>query len=130
MEMQAPPAADTASAPDASLREDVRRLTTDAKAFASAELAYQKARAAYASNQAKAIAALGAGAVVLVYFSLVAAVVGTVIALGPALGPWGAMIAVTLALLILAAICATIARNRVREMKSILSEGDAHGDVG
>lgn len=112
---------------DASLREDLRLLAADAKSFVTAELAYQKARAAYASEKAKTISLLGVIAATAIFFAALAAVVGTVIALGPVLGPWGAMAAVTLALLAIALICGLIAMNHLRQMKDVLSEG---GDDG
>lgn len=115
---------------DASLREDLTLLAADAKSFVTAELAYQKTRAAYASGQAKIISLLGVVAAVFVFFALMSAVVGTVIALGPVLGAWGAMAAVTGALLLIAVISAIIALNHLRRMKAVLSEGGGDGNHG
>lgn len=129
MDRDAPPAMeDRATHEDASLREDLRLLAADAKTFVTAELAYQKTRAAYASGKAKTIALLGAVAIFFVFFAIMAAVVGTVIALGPVLGAWGAMAAVTGGLLLITMICVLIALSHVRQMKAVLAEGGRDGD--
>lgn len=128
MDMDAPPAADErALHEDASLREDLRLLAADAKSFVTAELAYQKVRAGYASGKAKTIALLGVVALVFVFFAVMAAVVGTVIALGPVLGEWGAMAAVTGGLLLITIICVLVALHHLGQMKAILSEGGPDG---
>lgn len=105
------------------LTEDLRLLADEAKALAQAEFAFQKARAAYAGTAAKAIAGLLVVALVLVFFAVMAFVVGTVIALGPVLGLWGAMAAVTLALLAIAGFCAGIAMARIRLTKAVIADG-------
>lgn len=107
---------------DPSLAEDLRQLADEAKTLAQAELAFQKSRAAYAGSQTKAIAALLVVAAVVVFFAVMALVTGTVIALGPVLGLWGAMAAVTLGLLLIAAICALAARSKLKQMMAIISD--------
>lgn len=104
------------------LAEDLRLLAQDARALAEAELAFQKTRAAYAAAQARGIAILGAVAVVLAFFATMALVVGLVIALGPALSPWGAMAAVTAALSLLAVSCALVAKGRFTRMVAVISD--------
>ncbi|WP_404480979.1 phage holin family protein [Novosphingobium sp. BL-52-GroH] len=104
---------------DLSLAQDLRRLADEAKVLAQAEFAFQKSRAAYVGAEARTIALLLVAAAVVVFFAAMALVVGTVIALGPLLGPWGAMAAVTLVLLALAAFCAFGARARVKRMTAI-----------
>ena len=105
-----------------SLVEELRQLAEEGRVLAQAEFAFQKSRAAYAGAESKTISLLLAFAAVLVFFSLMALVMGTVIALGPLLGPWGAMGAVTLLLLLIAATCAFSARTRVTRMMAILSD--------
>lgn len=105
-----------------SLAEDLRLLAEEAKALAQAEFAFQKSRAAYAGTETRTISLLLVGAAVLIFFALMALVTGTVIALGPALGPWGAMAAVTLALVIVAGLCALSARARFKRMMAIVSD--------
>ncbi|GGB98627.1 hypothetical protein GCM10011494_16400 [Novosphingobium endophyticum] len=109
-------------AEDPTLAEDVQQLMRDARALAEAEFAFQKTRAAYAGAEAKGIALLGVVAVVLVFFAVMALVVGAVIALGPVLTAWGAMAAVTLALLTIAGICALAAKARLKRLKNAISD--------
>lgn len=109
-------------AEDRSLREDLRQLAADARTLAEAELAYQKSRAAYAGNEAKILAILGALASALAFFSLMALVLGSVIALSPTLGPWGATAAVAGGLVFVALVCLATIRFRIARMKAVLSD--------
>ena len=109
---------------DRSLVDDLRHLAEDGKAYADAELAFQKARAAVAAESAKSIAIFGALAAVLVFFALMALTLGLVLALTPLLGAWGAMGASFGALLLLAGICALIAGARFKRMKRFLVTPD------
>ena len=106
-----------------SLASDLRQLADEAKALAQAEFAFQKSRAAFAGAETKTITMLLVVAAVIVFFAVMALVTGTVIALGPVLGLWGAMAAVTLALLVIAFSCLLAARARVQRMKAVLSDG-------
>jgi uncharacterized membrane protein YqjE len=112
---------------DPSLAQDMK---SEVRAFAEAELAFQKARAAYAGSAAGVIAGLGIVAAVLLFFATMAVIFGTVIALSPTLGAWGAMAAVSLALLALAAICALLALMRFRRMKAVLGQGESDDKRG
>lgn len=104
---------------DLSLVQDLRLLAEEAKALAQAELAFQKSRVAYVGSETRSIAILVIVALVLVFFALMAFVVGTVIALAPLLGAWGAMLSVTAVLLMLAIIGALNAKSRLRRMLNI-----------
>lgn len=112
----------TQGAEGPSLVEDLRLLAEEAKRLAQAEFAFQKSRAAYAGAESRTISLLLALAAVLVFFALMALVVGMVIALGPLLGPWGAMAVVTVMLLLLSGGCAIVARSRFRRMMAIISD--------
>lgn len=105
-----------------SLTQDLRQLADEAKTLARAELAFQKSRAAYAGSESKTIALLLLLAAVLVFFALMALVVGLVIALGTWIGPWGAMAVVTLGLLVIAGACALSAKSRLGRMMAIISD--------
>jgi uncharacterized membrane protein YqjE len=107
-----------------SLVDDVRQLIEEGRELARAELAYQKSRAAFAAAQAPRIIALVVVALVLVFFALMALVVGTVFALGPVIGRWGAMIAVTTVLLFATVICLLRARSRFARTKRLLADGE------
>lgn len=104
------------------LADDLRQLADEAKALAQAEFAFQKSRAAYAGAETRTISLLLLVGAVLVFFAVMALVTGSVIALGPLLGPWGATAAVTFALLVVAGICAGSARTRLARMKSVLAD--------
>ncbi|KPH66553.1 phage holin family protein [Novosphingobium sp. ST904] len=110
---------------DLSLAQDLRLLASEARTFAQAELAYQKSRAAYAGAEARAIAMLGLLAAGLVFFALMGLVLGAVIAVGTLVGPWLAMLLVPLVVIVIAAMCGLSARNRMRRMKTLLSEKGA-----
>lgn len=107
-----------------SFAQDLRQLAADGKAFAQAELTFQRSRAAYVGSEIRTIAVLAIVAAVLVFFAAMALVIGTVIALGPLLGPWGAMGAVTLALLLLSALGLWNARARFKRMIAIVGGED------
>lgn len=102
-----------------SLAQDLRQLADEAKAFAQAELAFQKSRATYVGAETRNVIVLLVVAAILVFFAVMAFIVGTVIALGPLLGLWGATAAVTLTLLALAIFGAWRARARLRRMLRI-----------
>jgi len=107
-----------------SLAEDLRQLAEDGKAFAEAELAYQKSRAGVAGQGLKGVAIFGALAAALVFFALMALTLGLVLALTPILGAWGAMGASFAGLLVMAGICAMVARSRLKRMLRLLGSQD------
>lgn len=82
-----------------SLSDDLRQLVADGRTLLEAELAYQKSRAAVAGQGAKGVAGWGLLAIALLFFTLMALVMGLLLALTPLLGGWGAMVVVVLALL-------------------------------
>lgn len=103
-----------------SLAHELRQLAEEAKVLAQAELAFQKSRAAFVGAEARTIVVLLLVAAVIVFFAVMAFVVGTVIALGSLLGAWGAMLAVTLGLLAIAIASALSARRRLSRMMTII----------
>jgi len=109
-----------------SLNRDLRQLAQDAREYAQAELKFQKTRAAYTASASKSIAIYAIVALVLVFFAFMAFVVGLVIALGPWLTPWGAMAAVTIALLAIAVLLLLKAKKRLGVLMSVLG-GDESG---
>ncbi|EIZ80141.1 hypothetical protein WSK_1174 [Novosphingobium sp. Rr 2-17] len=112
---------------DPTLTEDLRLLVSQAKAFAQAEIAFQKSRAAYAAAESRTILVLFIAAAVLVFFAVMALVVGSVIALGPLLGPWGAMGAVTALLLVIAVLCVLRARTGIQRLMAAVSGREEMG---
>lgn len=108
---------------EASLASDIRQLADEAKAMAVAELAFQKSRAAFVGAESRAIVGLLVVAAVVLFFTAMAAIIGTVIALGAWIGPWWAMLVVTLVLGVIAVICALSAKSRVKRMLTVLGKG-------
>jgi len=104
-----------------SLNEDLHQLAQDARAYAEAELRFQKSRAAYTASASKSIAVYGLAALVLVFFAVMALVVGLLLALTPLITAWGATALVTLALLGLAVFLLLQVKKRVTTMTTILS---------
>lgn len=108
-----------------SLRDDVRSLAAAGRELAQAELAYQKARAAYAGKATRNIALAGGAALTLAFVALIALVLGLILTLAPILTPIGATAAVVAGLLIGAILCVMAARSSLRSMKAVLSEPGA-----
>jgi Putative Actinobacterial Holin-X, holin superfamily III len=118
-----PPIADADAEP--TLVDDLRQLAVDGRTLLEAELAYQKSRAAVAGKAAGSIAGWGALTLALVFFALMALVVGLIMALTARLGPWGAMAAVVVGLLIAAALAGWIAAQRwKRTAAQLADQGD------
>lgn len=92
--------------PAASLVDDLSSLIEDGQTYLAAEIAFQKTRLSFASAQGKAGAVFLLGALAFLHLALIALVVGLVFALAPILTPFGATAAVTLGLLVLAALFA------------------------
>lgn len=105
-----------------SLNEDLHQLAQDARAYAEAEFQFQKSRAAFAVSSAKSIVIYAVVALVLVFFAVMALVVGLVIALAPYLTPWGSTAVVTLALLGIAVFLLLRVKKRVGKMLSVMGE--------
>ncbi len=82
---------------------EARRLADDARTYASAELAFQLARARVVGFGARNLALYGLFALVFVIFALGALTIGLLIALTPLVTAWGAT-AIVVGLLGLAAL--------------------------
>ena len=104
------------------LVDDLRQLAADGRTLLEAELTYQKSRAALAGKAAGGIAGWGALALALVFFALMALVMGLILALTPLLGAWVAMAAVVVGLLVAAALAGAIAAQRWKRTAAQLAE--------
>jgi hypothetical protein len=126
MDDEQPPLVNSAESDAAarSLVEDVKRLVEDGRTLAEAELAYQKSRAVVAGQGAKGVLGWSALALALVFFVLMALVVGLLLALSFAspLGPWGALGVVTAGLLGLGALSGWVAVRRVQRLTALLAD--------
>lgn len=107
-----------------SLVADARQLVEDGRTLLEAELAYQKSRALVAGQAAKGVAGWGALALVLVFFALMALVLGLVLALTPLIGALGATVAVVLGVLAAAALCGWIAARRWQRASAQLNDAE------
>ena len=99
-----------------SIAEEVEALIEDGKTYIQAELAYQKSRAVFAADEAKAAAVFGLIAAALGSLALVGLTVGLIIALSPWLTPWGASALVVGAEAVGAALFARAAAKRWRNL--------------
>ena len=127
MEQSSPPLTqeEPADAAERSLVDDVRELVNDGRTLLEAELAYQKSRAALAGRTAKSMAGWIALALSLVFFALMALVMGLLLILAPLIGAVGATVLVILALLAAAGLSGWVAVRRWQAMSRKLSEEDA-----
>jgi Flp pilus assembly protein TadB len=108
-----------------SLIDDVRQLAEDGRTLLEAELAYQKSRAALAGQTVKGMAGWIALALALVFFALMALVMGLLLALTPLIGGWLAMVAVVLGLALLAVLSGLAAKRKWQAMEQRLQENEA-----
>lgn len=99
-----------------SLFDDLATLIEDGRTYADAEIAYQKTRAAYVSQQAKGLFIAGGIAALLVVLAIVALVLGALLALTPLVGAIGATAIVFGLLLITAFVLTRIAQAKAKAM--------------
>ena len=124
MAEEAPPLV-TDDAAERSLADEVRQLVEDGRTLIDAELAYQKSRAAVAGQAAKSVVGWGALALSLVFFALMALVLGLILILTPLIGPIGATAAVVFGLVILAGLAGMKALRRWQRAAALLSDEGA-----
>ncbi len=127
MEQSTPPLThdEPVDPPERSLVDDVRELVNDGRTLLEAELAYQKSRAALAGRTAKSMAGWIALALSLVFFALMALVMGLLLILAPLIGGLCATLVVVAGLLIAAGLSGWVAMRRWQAMSRRLSEDDA-----
>lgn len=109
-------------AAERSLVADVRQLVEDGRTLVEAEIAFQKSRAMVAGEAAKGVAGWGALALALVFFALMALVLGLVLALVPALGALGATAAVVVGLLAMGFLSGVVAVRRWQRASTMMSD--------
>lgn len=106
------------------LAEDVRALIAEAQVMARAEIAYQAARLSLGGKIVGRIAGFGALALALVFFAVMALVMGVLLALIPVLGAWAAMGGVVAALLLATLGALLGVRAGVRRLRRLFSDQD------
>ncbi len=122
MDDTSPPLLKPEDAADRSLVDDVRRLASDGRTLLEAEFAYQKSRAAVAGAGVKGIAGWAALALALVFFALMALVMGVILGLTELIGAWAATAATVLALLVAAGLSALAASRRWKRISALLGD--------
>lgn len=95
------------------LKDVLRRLVEDGRAYADAEINRQKIRATFVGSGLRTIALLGTIALMLLFGTLVTLMIGLVFALAPYLTPLGATFAVSIAALLIVAILLYVAKQRL-----------------
>ena len=108
--------ADEERGDDEPIGEAFAQLTEDAKAYASAELAYYRALAIAKAKDGRDAAALGSFALLFAFAALVAVAVGAVMVLAPVIGALAATAVVFVVSMVLAGIFAWLAWTKVSAM--------------
>jgi hypothetical protein len=123
MDDEAPPL--IAEEGERSFADDVRQLVDDGRTLLEAELAYQKSRATVVGLAARSIAGWLALALALLFFALMALVMGALLALTPLVGGWGATAIVVLVLLLATGLSGWIAARRWERTAAQLTDKEA-----
>ena len=110
----------TGGAAQRSLVEDIKDLASDGRTFVEAELAYQKSRAAVAGAGAKGIAGWASLALALVFFALMALVLGVLLGIAEFIGIWAATGVTVLVVLSAAGLAGLAANRRWQRMRAAL----------
>jgi hypothetical protein len=108
-----------------SLEEDVRDLAGHAKTYARTEFAFQKTRVGLAATSALWIAVWGGAALVFLFFSIMALVVGAIVTLAPLITALGATLLVFALLAIGVAASGFLALRRWRSLTALFNEDPA-----
>lgn len=116
-----PPGPDDGGPADHGIAALVAALAADVRNLLETETAWWKLAAAHALATAKTVAILFGLALALAFFALMALVVGSVIALAPMLGAWGATGLVTLVLVLAAALAVRLAITRIRRTLRLIA---------
>ncbi len=122
MDDPSPPLLKPETDAERSLVDDVRQLASDGRTLLEAEFAYQKSRAAVAGAGIKGITGWAALALALVFFALMALVLGAVLGLSEMIGAWAATAVTVLALLLAAGLSALAASRRWKRMSALLAD--------
>lgn len=103
----------------------LRALAEDAQTLVEAELGYVKAAITFAIGRIKIIAIALVMALFFLFFTLMAIVVGLLLALAPIIGAWAAAGAVTGVLALSTVVSAWVALRGARKMIALLTGSGA-----
>lgn len=111
--------------------DQLKGLYADGRELIDAEVSFQRTRLSAVGKQVRIMALLAVVGLILLGCVLIALTVGTMIALIPILGPWGATGATAGATLVVAVLCFWLAAGRVGRVTALFasSDGDTQGDA-
>lgn len=107
-----------------SVGDAFRALIEDGQTLVEAELAYRKAQMAFGLGEAKAIVLLLVLGLAFAFFTLLALVVGLLLAVAHYVGVWGALAIVGGTLFALTALCLLLGLKRIGSAKAGLQAGE------
>lgn len=110
--------------PDRSLLSDIEAAWQDGKTYASAELAFQKTRARFATAKLKSVVIYGVAAAFVAVLALIGLTVGAIISLATLVGPLAATLIVVAILLLAAFILAKRAGRNWTSLSGAFSSGE------
>lgn len=113
------------NAADEGIGGAIKALIEDGQTLFEAEVAYRKAQAAYGLREAKAIFVLLVLGLAFGFFTLLAIVVGLLLALAAHVGVWGALAIVGGILAVLSGLCLLLAARRASRAKAGLGAAEA-----
>ena len=115
----------TSGAAERSLVEDIKHLASDGRTLLEAEFAYQKSRAAVAGAGVKGIAGWASLALALVFFALMALVIGVLLGIAEFIGIWAATAVTVVLVLTAAGLAGLAASRRWKRMSAALADEPA-----
>jgi len=121
----APPAEDPATEAAPTLENEWLGLMASGRAALDSELAFQKARAGLVFKLTGKAALWGGLALALLFFVLMALVVGALLGLSGWIGPWGATLVVVLALLLATGGAVMAVLRAVKALGRVFDDEDA-----
>lgn len=95
-------------------------LVEDGQTYLEAELDYRRKQLSFGLSASRAIIGLVALGLALLFFALMALIMGLLLALAPLVGPWGALGIVMGAILVATGLCFLGAFLRLRKAKAAL----------
>jgi len=110
--------------PDRSLLSDIEAAWQDGKTYVSAELAFQKTRARFATVKLKSVMIYGVAAAFVAVLALIGLTVGAIMSLATLVGPLAATLIVVAVLLLVAFILAKRAGRNWTALSGAFSSGE------
>lgn len=104
--------------------DQLKGLYADGRELIDAEVSFQRTRLSAVGKQVRVMAMLAFIGLILLGCVLIALTIGTMIALIPVLGPWGAMGATAGATLVVAVLCFWLAAGRVSKVTALFASAD------